>query len=411
MLMDINRNENESEFDYHKRLIYGKLVDKTLSDCDYSELAEKLYGKEYSSDVARRMMYGSRKTLELLDNESIRSINSGSLINEIEVQKAELQKERQRFFDQRREYGKLVSSQGRAEHLYECLAKAADNLGTSIGKLYDDTDEDYKLFAGSNDAILVFSDWHYGMTASNVFNTFNKEICISRIRKVVQEAERRIMSHGCSTLHVVILGDLFHGAIHTSARVASEEIVCDQIMQVSEILAQSIEELSRCVGHTVVHMTYGNHARTIQDKSDSLHDDNMEKLIPWWMEQRFKDLDNIEISDDSDNEFIFIESFGHQFCATHGDLDNVKNSPRLLATLFQKKYGKDIEYILLGDKHHRESFEELGITSMLCGSLCGTDGYANDKRLFSTPSQILLIVNKECGVDAEYRIRCDKGTY
>lgn len=405
--MELDRNGNESELDYHKRLIYGKLVDRTLSEYDYSELAERLYGREYSSDVARRMMYGSRKTLELLDHESIKTISSDSIMNEIEVQRAELQKERQRFFDQRREYGKLVSSQGRAEHLYECLARAADNLETSVGRLYDDADRECKLFAGQNDAILVFSDWHYGMTTSNVFNTFNKDICVSRVCRVVQEAERRIMSHGCAALHVVILGDLFHGAIHTSARVASEEVVCDQIMQVSEILAQSIEELSRHVGHTVVHMTYGNHARTVQDKSDSLHDDNMEKLIPWWMAQRFKGRDDIEISDDADNEFVFIESFGHQFCATHGDLDNVKNSPRLLATLFQKKYGKDIEYILLGDKHHRESFEELGITSMLCGSLCGADGYANDKRLFSTPSQILLIVNRECGVDAEYRIRCE----
>ena len=87
-------------------------------------------------------------------------------------------------------------------------------------------------------------------------------------------------------------------------------------------------------------------------------------------------------------------------------MDSVKSSPRLLATLFQKKYGMDIEYVLLGDKHHRESFDEVGICAMICGSLCGTDDYANSKRLYSQPEQLLLIVTEDDGVDAEYRIKC-----
>jgi hypothetical protein len=93
-------------------------------------------------------------------------------------------------------------------------------------------------------------------------------------------------------------------------------------------------------------------------------------------------------------------------CASHGDLDGVKTSPRLLSTLFQKRYGRNIEYVLLADKHHRESFEELGVEALLCGALCGVDEYANGKRLYSTPQQTLLIFNERDGLDAEYRIRC-----
>ena len=63
--MNIIKQENETPLEYHKRLIYGKLVDKTLADIDYSELSEYAYGQSYSSDVARRMFYGSRRTLEL----------------------------------------------------------------------------------------------------------------------------------------------------------------------------------------------------------------------------------------------------------------------------------------------------------------------------------------------------------
>ena len=137
--IDLRRIENESAFDYHKRLVYGKLIDKTLADCDYSELAELLYGQSYSSDVARRMMYGSRKTLELMDSEQVRNVSDHGLLSEIELKKAELQQERQRFFDQRREFNKLLSAEGRKEHIYESLTIAANNLMSSIGVAFEDS--------------------------------------------------------------------------------------------------------------------------------------------------------------------------------------------------------------------------------------------------------------------------------
>lgn len=402
--MQIERMENESKFDYHRRLVYGKLVDKTLADVDYSELSELVYGQPYSSDVARRMLYGSRRTLELMDEERAAGGGSSAYTDEIDAKMIELRKERQRFFDQRREYNKLLSADGRAEHLYDTLMEAAQHLGDTVGSLdfhkYVHT-ADYS----DNEAVLVFGDWHYGMTTNNAFNRYNTEICRQRVGHVVEQTAKRLELHSCNRLHVVVLGDLFHGAIHTSARVASEELVCEQIMEVSEILAQAVNELSRYVQDTFVYMTYGNHGRTIPNKNDSIHRDNLERIIPWWLEQRLKDNESVHITEDTGTEFLFVTAAGHDICASHGDLDSVKTAPRLLTTLFHKQYGKDVEYILLGDKHHRESFEELGVTAIICGALCGSDDYANGKRLYSTPSQLLLIVNSENGVDAEYRIK------
>ena len=406
--MDLERKIGETDLAYHKRLVYGKLEDKTLSGVDYDELSRYLYGKQFSRDVARRLTYGSYRTLKIMDSQVVNTPSKDDLSFEIAEQTRELQKERQRYFDQRREYKKMLSAEGRREHLETALAIAAGKLGETVGRIFPDASViDYlaSLEAGS-EAVLVFSDWHYGMVADNVFNKYNTKICAERVEHVVHEAVNRILLHRCSKLHIVVLGDVVHGVIHTSARVASEELAADQLMQVSEILAQAIEYLSQFVEQTFVYTTYGNHARTIQNKKDSVHRDNMERIVPWWLTQRFKDRENIVIMPESENEFLFIESCGHQFVAAHGDLDSVKTSPRLLATLFQKKYGIDVEYILLGDKHHRESFDEVDITAMICGSLCGTDDYANSKRLYSRPEQLLLIVNEEDGVDAEYRIKC-----
>lgn len=407
----IKRTESESEFDFHKRLITEKVVDKEMADVDYSELSELVYGRSLSSDSTRKMMYGSAYTLELFEDEmrkAIEACESGSgsdVCDEIDKKIIELKKERQRFFDQRREYNKEISYAGRMEHLYDALERAAEGLNGTVGKLFT-YDMSHATQYADNDAVLVLSDWHYGMTTDNVFNRYNTKICRERVANLVDQTVRRLMVHNCANLHIVVLGDLFHGAIHTSARVASEELVCDQIMQVSEILAQAITELSRYVQHTDVYMTYGNHARTVQSKQDSIHGDNLERLIPWWLEHRMAGNDSVVVHRCDDNEFLFVDVRGHEFVATHGDLDSVRTSLPTLATLAQKQFGKNIEYILLGDKHHRESFEGIGVTAMLCGSLCGTDDYANDKRLYSTPSQMLMIVNEAFGVDAEYRIKC-----
>lgn len=378
-------------------------MDKTLADLDYSELAEMIYGQPYSSDVARRMLYGSRKTLELMDRERAVNAENGSVLDEMDTKLDQIHREAQKLRDQRREYMKLVRAEGRADHLYEIVKTAANNLAIETGTL--SPIHKFVDNGSGSEAILVLSDWHYGLKTSNIFNTYNTDICRDRVKNLVASTSERIELHRCDTLNIVVLGDLFHGSVHTSVRVASEEIVCEQIMHVAEILAQAIYELSQYVKNVNVYMTYGNHGRTIPNKKDSLHNDNLEKLVNWWLIERFKHNDSIQIMPVPENEFIAFDVCGHSFCATHGDLDSVQSSPRLLSTLFQKKYGMDLEYILLGDKHHRESFSELGITAMLCGSLCGVDDFANGKRLYSDPSQMLLIVNPTDGVDAEYRLK------
>ena len=48
-MSDLLRRPDESQFDYHKRLVYGKLVDKTLADYDYTEIGECVYGQTYAT--------------------------------------------------------------------------------------------------------------------------------------------------------------------------------------------------------------------------------------------------------------------------------------------------------------------------------------------------------------------------
>ena len=406
--MILEKSPNETELQHHKRIVYGKLVDKSLSDYDYTTLSKYLYGKSYAPDVARRMFYGSCKTLKLIDEINVSNVSGDDVAKEIEDKIYELKKETQKCRDQRRELNKIISSEGRFEYICDKLAESASKINELNPLIKKETQ--YPIVASDKEAIVVFSDWHYGLTTDNISNRYNTEVCISRVNHVVNKVSERLEAHKCSKLHVVILGDMIHGAIHTSSRVASEELTCDQLMQVSELIAQSIIKLSNYVPETNVYVTYGNHARVIPNKQDSIHRDNFERIIPWWLKQRLSENKNISVINDDGNEFIMINTCGFGVVATHGDLDSMSSMTNTVSPIFKerfyKSYGIELKSVIIGDKHCFESKSGNGVQSFICGALCGSDDYANSKRLYSDPSQLLLIMDSKVGIDAIYAINC-----
>lgn len=401
------KQESETNYEYGLRLIKEK-VEKNPEDLDWQDIVD-LTGLDCHRDSLRKAAnvtpYSGYAVMKYFieKNAADTADNSDDYLRELDERTMEFKKERQRFFDQRREFNKIIRDVARGEYLEDRLVEAANNLDTFIPLKPDKR----IIQTGNNEAVVVFADWHYGMVTDNVWNKYNTQECRRRVENVVFAAYERIRFHQCRKLHIIILGDTCHGSIHTGARVASEELTCDQIMQVSEMLAEAISILADLVPETVVYSTYGNHLRTIQNKSDSIHRDNMERLIPWWIKERLSARGDIDYAEDLGNEFIMLNVCGYNICATHGDLDKVKSSGRMLNTLFAKKYGGTLNYILLADKHHTEEFEELGIETILVRALCGSDEYANLKRLYATPGQLMMIFNESVGRDASYNLSVD----
>lgn len=402
------RREGEDTYEYGLRLIEIK-VEQKPDDLDWEDIVEAT-GIECHRDSLRKAasvtQYSGYAVAQYFKKKYAAQGNPGQddYMGELNCKIAEMRKEAKRFYDQRREFNKMVDRMGREENLEDRLVEAAQNLN-EFSSLSVNKPDDFCMFLGDAEAVLVFADWHYGMVTDNIWEQYNTQVCRYRVERLVERAVERIRLNKCQRLHVVLLGDAAHGSIHTSARVASEELTCDQIMQVSEIMAQAISVLADEVEQTVVHATYGNHLRTVQNKNDSIHADNMERLIPWWLEQRLHDRGDIVFPESEYYEFLYFSVCGYNICAAHGDLDNVKNAGKTLHTLFAKKYSSDIDYVVLADKHHKEEFEELGIESMIAPCLCGTDDYANGKRLYSTPAQLMMVFRPGVGADACYQIK------
>ena len=188
----------------------------------------------------------------------------------------------------------------------------------------------------------------------------------------------------------------------------SEEDTCDQLMHVSELIAEAVNDLSSIVNSVVVYSCYGNHLRSVQNKKDSVHSDNIEKIVPWWLKQRLQNNPKIVITESEYKEFTKLNILGSNIVALHGDLEkNFKDIGVVVNSIFTRKYGETIDYTISGDKHHLEEFEQFGIESILIRSLAGTDDYANEHRLYSRPGQTLIIFNDVYGREATYHIPLD----
>ena len=350
-------------------------------------------------DTAYRKRWGAFKSI--LDANVDKIVGESTYSSELQDQIDEIYKAKKQLSDQRREYNKILTSDARADHLTEKLIEAANLVPLkNYGNLFVCNSD-----ASSKEAVLTFSDWHYGQVSDNIWNRYDTEICLNRVAKLFDKVCASLVAHSVKRLHVVLLGDLINGAIHTGSRVAAEENTCEQLMHVSEVIANFINALSEHVCEINVYSTYGNHARTIQNKDDSIHSDNMERIIPFWLKQRLQNNHNVHIIDSEFYEFICFDVCGYNVVCCHGDLDRFKDLGVVVNSLFSKKYGKTIDYTFSGDKHHLEAFEQFGIESALVGSLCGTDEYANNKRLYSNPMQTLCIFTPEDGKLCSYNIK------
>lgn len=397
MVDNLKRMENETQDQYFYRVCNMK----DSLGFTWPQMAE-IFNKEFGcnkGDTAYRKRWTAFKTV--LDANTDKIIGDNKYSSEIQDQIDELYKAKRRLADQRREYNKMLVSDARADNLAEKLIEAAN-----IAPLQNYA-KSFKFNGATSEkeAVLCLSDWHFGQVSDNIWNQYDVRICLQRVSKLFEKVAATVKEHKIKTLHIVLLGDFVNGAIHTGCRVASEESTCEQLMHVSEILANFIHAMSEYVDDIHVYSTYGNHARTIQNKNDSIHADNMERVIPWWLKQRLKNNHAVKVVDSEYYEFIYFDVCGHNVVCTHGDLDKFSDIGLVVNSVFTKKYGKTIDYTFSGDKHHLESFEQFGVESALVGSLCGTDEFANNKRLYSNPMQTLCIFTPEDGKLCTYNIK------
>lgn len=397
--MEITKRDNETPLQYHKRLVYGKLVDKTLADMDYTELSKLVYGQEYSSDVARRMMYGSRRTLELMDScnrtETVNKSVNDSLLSELDEKMIELRKERQKFFDLRTAFNKVVRERSRQEELNEILVNAVKS-----GDLPRLNYEPVDIAHSDNDLLVSLNDIHYGIVVDNSWNRYNPDICRAMMRNYLNRVISIAETHKSENCIVYNNGDAVSGKIHLTIQIANKENVIDQVKGVSELISEFLAELSHHFKTVKYISVGGNHSR-LDTKENSPYDERMDDLIGWYLGARLQNFDNIEILEGAriDPTMYVTNIRGKTYVGVHGDVDTSQTKISALQTMVQKP----VYAVLSGHLHHNKVDEVQGVKTVMAGSFLGMDDYCIQKRIFGKPEQMVCVCD-ETGIVCHYDI-------
>lgn len=394
--MQLERLPGESDLAYHKRLIHGKLVDKTLMDADYSELAELIYGQQYSSDVARRMMYGSKKTLDILEQESVDSVSDSGLISELEQKRIALQKERQKFYDQRNAYNKVIREQARQEELGEILMDAIRS-----GDLPELQYVRTEIMPSDNDLLVSLSDIHYGADVHNYWNTYNSDICRDMMCRYLDRVLSVAELHGSENCIVWANGDEISGNIHQSIAVSNKENVIEQIKGVSELIAEFIAELSPHFNEVRFVSVAGNHSRLDPNKDRALIGERLDDLVEWYLAARLQNFKNVVIGggEKIDHTIYLLDVRGKTYCGVHGDFDGSAGRIQDLQTMARRP----VYAVLAGHLHHCKTDNVQGVRVVMAGSFLGMDDYCIQKRIYGEAEQMVCVCD-ENGIRCSYNI-------
>lgn len=398
--IDIARKPNESALAYHKRIVYGKLVDKTLGDVDYTELSELAYGQSYSSDVARRMFYGSKRTLELISAEEASKIDDVNILSELDEKMIELRKERQKFYDQRNAFNKIVRERSRQEELNEIIVDAIHN-----GELPRLNYERNIIEPSSNDLLVSLNDLHYGAVHSNYWNEYNSDIAKDMMANYLDRIINIADTHNSENCIVWENGDAISGAIHRSIQITNKENVIEQVMGASELIAEFIAELSKHFRTVKFVSVSGNHSRIDPNKDNALVDERLDDLIEWYIAARLQNFENVEIGagEKIDSTMYLIDIRGKNYCGIHGDFDGSASKVQSLQTMV----GRPVYAVLSGHMHHNKVDEVQGVKTVMAGSFLGMDDYCVQKRIYGKPEQMVCVCD-ENGIVCHYDVPLTK---
>ena len=394
----LERREGESELAFHKRLVYGKMVDKTLADIDYSELAPLVYGQEYAGDNARKMMYGSLKTLQLMDDECVSAYAGGDadILGGIEMKKLELKKEQQKFYDQRNALSKLIRERSRQEELNEIITSTIRR-----GDLPQLTYEPGLIGYSGKDLLVSLNDIHYGANVDNYWHKYNSDICremfgryLARVIRIAEETNAENCVVWCN-------GDQISGNIHYSIAVTNKENVIEQIVGVSELIAGFIAELSKHFRSVQFVSVPGNHSRITPNKDDALITERLDDLVEWYLKARLQNFENVEIGAGVrvDSSIYMIDIRGKTYVGVHGDFDGSEAKVQALQAMVQRP----VYAVLSGHMHHNRIDCVQGIKTVMAGSFLGMDNYCISKRIYGAPEQMVCVVSED-GIECTYDI-------
>lgn len=299
--------------------------------------------------------------------------------------------------DERTQLNALIRTLAREETLKEIAQDVVKDISKekilSLSKITNNINN----VKQDKEALLLISDWHYGVDVTNIYNTYNIDVAKQRVQQLCENVIDKCQKENITKLHIANLGDMISGNIHLPLRLNSRIDVITQTIQVSELLCEFIVNLSSYFELDYCSV-FDNHSRLTPKKSDSIDLESFSRLIDEYIKVRLPELliqENIYGRD-----IATMNILEHNIICTHGHKDNQINIISKLNNFTNMHF----DLCCTAHMHHFSANEESGTIMIANGSLMGTDDYAFSKRLYSKPSQTLIFVSLHNVIDTIYKI-------
>ena len=401
------KREDETLEEYQLRLSVMKLKDG--EDIEWQDIKELLNSDEHRDTLRRKgkglvMAYDiyEEKIAKLEDEyyyklkkmkEKVDEEIEDKRLKEINNKVNQLQKEKQKLKDERNHINAERRIVARVEHLIECTKDEIEELNKTKPLLGN---VDLVNTVSEKEGVVLLSDIHYGAETDNILDCYNPQICEKKLnyycKKVIEYGEL----NNLSTIHMLGLGDFISGLIHNVNRFDSRLLITEQVIKISELIAEFINELSKhfYVKYAIIN---GNHSRIVAEKDNSREEENFTEFIRPFIINRLAENKNVEYINHKDCGIIEVDVLGNKCLAIHGDNDRDRNLDRLI-----QMYDYPIDYIFRGHFHQSKQFD-VNNTTVVCSGAFGSEGYAKKGRLYNKPIQKFLVFNKE-GMICSYDI-------
>lgn len=397
---DFKKDTTETTEDYKIRCY----TQKVNSDLTWVELAVIMnyqlginHSESYYRKESKKLLVNGSLTQEFLTNEVLEQKTDSLSQQTFEELLTQIKLEKYKLSEERSQNNSYIRKLSREQTLKEIASEFANVMSSKkylSPVCYPDKLTEDKI------GILMLSDWHYGIEINNYFNKYNPQICRERISKLRDEVIKLGEQQKIKELYVVNLSDLICGRIHLTLRLESRIDVISQVMEVSEILAELLCELSSHFNIKYMDVM-DNHSRLEPNKKDSLELETLVRIIPWYLKQRLIEFKNITFLENNfADDIAAFKVFDFNVVAVHGHKDKPTHIIKNLSVMTQRKN----DLVLSAHFHHMSIEESDDCVRFSNGSLMGVDTHAQDLRLVNKPSQTLIVSTPENVLYCVYKI-------
>ena len=320
--------------------------------------------------------------------------------------------ERQKIRDLRTEIRAELRAESRSQSLQEVVAEAIKNLKPiNVERIipWSPVDEE------SRSLVVALGDFHYGSEFTvcgldgDCLNLYNPATFEQRMGNLLVQLEEIIEKEKINTVEVMLVGDLIDGMLRDSQLMRLKYGIVDSTIHLSEYLAVWLARLSDYVSVVKVHACTGNHSeiRPLGSKARQFEEENMERIIMWYLQERLKKISNIIINPNTGRR-VLAKVQGYNFLLLHGDGASYKNISDIARDTVNL-YGTPIDFFVCGHLHNEVTMQS-GMTKdgrsyiIRVPSLCGVDCYAQSKELGGQPGAVAMVIEKGYGRKCVYPI-------